>query len=464
MKKGQELEIEIEGIDFPNRPYGIYEKRKVYSQGNFVIGSKVKGTVTKIRNMKIEMKKVEVIQKAPDEIEPLCPHFNICGGCTFQNMSYPDQVRIKSDLVYKILSEATAGTPTFIYDKIIKSPKEYEYRNKMEFSFGNETVDGPLTLGMHKKGSFHDVITVSECSLMDGDFRKILNETADYFKRENVTFYHRMRHEGYLRNMIIRKGEKTREISVNLVTTSQKDFDLSEWKRKLLELPLKNRIKGIIHTINDNLSDSVQSESEIILFGNRDINEQIFDLNFRISPYSFFQTNSEGVELLYKKILDYIEEIEYRNNIKPVIFDLFSGTGTIGQIISSKAEKVYGIELIEEAVTKANETAKENNIKNAEFIAGDVFEKLDELDIRDIKPDIIILDPPRPGIGEKTINKLLRYDVKNIIYVSCNPKTLAADLEIFQKNGYRFIKACPVDMFPQTPHLEIVSVLEKSLN
>ena len=461
MKKGNELEIDIIGIEFPNKPYGKYEDKKVYPQGNFIVGNKVKGITTKIRNKKVNMRVTDVIKRADNEITPFCPHFNACGGCTFQNLNYNDQIKLKSDLVFNLLNKATE-TP-FIYEEVVKSPKEFEYRNKMEFSFGNEVIDGPLTLGMHKKGSFHDVITVNECKIMDEDFRKILNTTVEYFKNKNISFYHRLQHVGYLRNMVIRKGEKTKEISINLVTTSQIDFDLNEWKEELFKLELKNKIFGIIHTINDNLSDSVKADRETILYGNRDINEKIFNLNFKISPYSFFQTNSEGVELLYKKTLDYIEEIEKVNNKKGVIFDLFSGTGTIGQIISKKAKKVYGIELIEEAVEKANENSKENNIDNIEFISGDVFEKLDELDNIMVKPNTIILDPPRSGVGEKIINKLLKYNVENIIYISCNPKTLVADLPIFQENGYKLVKACPVDMFPQTPHIEVVTLLTRVL-
>ena len=466
MKKGQELEIDIVGIEFPNKPYGIFEDRKIYPQGNFLIGSRIKGIISKIRNKKAEMKRIETIKKAPNEIEPFCPHFNLCGGCTFQNMNYSEQVKLKSELVYNILSRATGDV--FIYENTVRSPKEFEYRNKMEFSFGNEVIDGPLTLGMHKKGSFHDVITVEECKLMDSDFRLILKTTIDYFSSGNVsdevTFYHRLRHEGYLRNMVIRKGEKTGEISVNLVTTSQKDFDLFVWKEKLLSLSLKNKITGIIHTINDNLSDSVQSGEEIVLYGHRDVNEKIYDLNFKISPYSFFQTNSEGVELLYGKILEYIEDIQRKDKIEKnegIIFDLFSGTGTIGQIVSKKAKYVYGIELVEEAVKKANETAKLNNIDNVEFVAGDVFEKLEMFEEKNINPDIIILDPPRPGVGEKTLSRLLKYNVKNIIYVSCNPKTLAIYFEIFKQNNYRLIKASLVDMFPQTPHVETVVLMSR---
>lgn len=469
MRKGQELEIEVIGIEFPNKPYGYYDEKKVYPIGNYIIGHKLKGIVTKIRNKKVELKKINIFKKADNEIEPECPHFNLCGGCSFQNLNYNEQTELKKNLVHNILKNAVDYH--FKYENIIKSPKEFEYRNKMEFSFGNEILDGPLTLGMHKKGSFHDIITVSDCKIMDSDFRKILLMTVGYFSDRNIPFYHRLKHTGFLRNLVIRKGEKTGEISINLVTTSQLNINLSEWKNKLLKLECRNRIFSIIHTVNDNLSDSVQSDKENILFGNRDINEKIFNLNFKISPYSFFQTNSDGVELLYGKVLEYIEEItsmnkkNVQNNTlyseKPIIFDLFSGTGTIGQIVSEKAKHVYGIELIEEAVRKANENAKLNNVKNTEFIAGDVFEKLDELEERNIKPDIIILDPPRPGVGEKTVTKLMKYNVSNIIYVSCNPKTLVQDLITFQNNGYKLLKVCPVDMFPQTPHVEVVGLLAK---
>lgn len=299
MKRGENLEIEISGIEFPNKPYGKYEDKKVYPQGNFIIGNKVRGIITKIRNKKVELKRVEVIEKAKNEIEPFCPHFNLCGGCTFQNLNYEEQTKLKSSLVFDILKKNIDYD--FIFENIITSPKQFEYRNKMEFSFGNEVIDGPLTLGMHKKGSFHDVITVSDCKLMDEDFRKILNSSVNYFKEKNISFYHRLQHIGYLRNMVIRKGEKTNQLSVNLITTSQIDFDLTEWKNILFSLDLNKEIVSIIHTINDNLSDSVQCDKEIILYGSRDIEEKIFDLKFKISPYSFFQTNSLGIELLYGK-------------------------------------------------------------------------------------------------------------------------------------------------------------------
>ncbi len=275
-----------------------------------------------------------------------------------------------------------------------------------------------------------------------------------------MPFYHKVSHEGYLRYLVIRKGDKTKELLVNLITSSQLTFDTSEWLESILGLKLSSKIAGVLHTLNDNISDTVNSEEETILYGSRDINEKIFDLNFRISPYSFFQTNSLGVEKLYEKVLDYVNQSNPENK---VVFDLFSGTGTIGQVVSkmTNVSNVYGIEIVEEAVNKANENARLNGLNNCEFIAGDVFAKLDEFDKQGIEPDIIILDPPRAGVREKAITKILKYNVKNIVYVSCNPKSLVQDLRLLEINGYVAEKVCCVDMFPQTPHVETVVLMSK---
>ena len=458
MRKGEKLEIIIEGIDYPNKPYGFYNEKKVFPQGNAIIGQKVAGFVTKMRKDKIEIKRLEIIERASNEINPKCQYFNLCGGCTYQNLSYSDQLELKVSQVQKLLENNIKSE--YVLEKTVESTTEFEYRNKMEFTFGNYEKDGPLTLGLHKKGSFFDIINVNECLLMDEDFRKILDFSVKYFEEKGLPFYHKVSHEGYLRYLVIRKGDKTKELLVNLITSSQLTFDTSEWLESILGLNLSSKIAGVLHTLNDNISDTVNSEEETILYGSRDINEKIFDLNFRISPYSFFQTNSLGVEKLYEKVLDYVNQANPENK---VVFDLFSGTGTIGQVVSkmTNASKVYGIEIVEEAVNKANENARLNGLNNCEFIAGDVFAKLDEFDKQGIEPDIIILDPPRAGVREKAITKILKYNVKNIVYVSCNPKSLVQDLRLLEINGYVAEKVCCVDMFPQTPHVETVALLTR---
>jgi 23S rRNA (uracil1939-C5)-methyltransferase len=458
LRKGEKLEIIIEGIDYPNKPYGFYNEKKVFPQGNAIIGQKVAGFVTKMRKDKIEIKRLEIIERANNEIDPKCEYFNLCGGCTYQNLSYSDQLELKVSQVQKLLENNIESK--YVLEKTVESPTEFEYRNKMEFTFGNSEKDGPLTLGLHKKGSFFDIINVNECLLMDEDFRKILDFSVKYFEVKGLPFYHKVSHEGYLRYLVIRKGDKTKELLVNLITSSQLTFDTSEWLESILGLNLSSKIVGVLHTLNDNISDTVNSEEETILYGSRDINEKIFDLNFRISPYSFFQTNSLGVEKLYEKVLDYVSQSNPENK---VVFDLFSGTGTIGQVVSkmTNASKVYGIEIVEEAVNKANENARLNGLDNCEFIAGDVFAKLDEFDKQGIEPDIIILDPPRAGVREKAITKILKYNVKNIVYVSCNPKSLVQDLRLLEMNGYVAEKVCCVDMFPQTPHVECVVLITR---
>lgn len=454
MKKGDIVELYIQGVDYPAKFYGYLpnDNRKYYCNIYLKKGQKIRGRVGRIKNNKVELRDIEILSS---DTTPFCNAFNSCGGCSFQYYNYDEQLEIKSNHIKKMIVDSIGDD--FLFESPVRNPKEIGYRNKMEYSFGNEYKDGPTVLGLHKKNSFHDIVNVSDCKLIDEDFKLILKTTNEFFQTEGIDFYHRTKHEGYLRNLVIRKGEKTKELLINLVTSSQNDDEnlIQKYKDVLLNLKLDKKIVGILHTINDNLSDSVESEKERIIYGRRDIVEKLFDLSFSISPYSFFQTNSYAIESLYSKVTQYLSEINDGDNI---VYDLFSGTGTIGQIVSKYSKKVFGIELIEEAVEKANENTKKNNIKNAEFIAGDVFEKLSEINE---KPDILILDPPRAGVGEKTINRLIEYGVQNIIYVSCNPKTLVEDLRVFKRNGYKLIKASCVDMFSYTTHMETVALLSK---
>ena len=463
LKKGDLIQLKIEGLNIKGRAYGFYNDYKIYTNINSAENQIVEGIFVK-RRKKYELINCKIIDFAGREnaiYDGDLKRQN--GGCNYQYYSYDEQLKLKALNIEKELSEIVKYE--YIFDEPIKSVETEKYRNKMEFSYGNEVKDGAMILGLHKQNSFHDIVEVDGLKLMDNNFNKIYMFCNKFSQKSGLNFYHRTQHVGFFRNLVIRKADFTKQILVNMVTTSQIDENLKNKFQKelvqgLLNLELENdfEITGILHTINDNFSDSVISEKEEILYGVRDLEEKILDLKFKISPYSFFQTNSKTVEKLYQKVLDYLEEI----NIKEaIIFDLFSGTGTIGQIVSKKAKKVYGIELVEEAVEKANENTRNNNITNAEFIAGDVFEKLDEFNNRNIKPNILILDPPRAGVGEKTIEKLLKYDVKNIIYISCNPKTFNTDLKKFQENSYKLMKICPVDMFPFTPHLEVVGILER---
>ena len=465
LKKGDLIQLKIVNLDTKGRAYGFFDENKIYVNINAAENQVVEGIFVK-RRRKYELIHCKIIDFAGRQNVIYDDIARQNGGCNYQYYTYDEQLEIKSGHIKKELDKIIKYD--YIFEEPVRSVKPDKYRNKMEFSFGNATKGGPIILGLHKQNSFHDIVEVDGLKLMDDNFNKIYVFCNEFCKKTGFDFYHRLDHTGFFRNLVIRKAEYTKQILVNIVTTTQiseieKEKFQKEFKEGLLALNLDDdfKIAGILHTFNDNFSDMVISESETILYGERDLTEEIFRLKFKISPYSFFQTNSQTVEKLYGKVLTYLEEIENIKIHEVTVFDLFSGTGTIGQIVSKKAKQVYGIELVPEAVEKANENAKLNNIQNAHFIAGDVFAKLDEFDNNGIKPDILILDPPRAGVGEKTITKLVKYNTKNIIYVSCNPKTLMTDLIKFGEFGYRLVRCSVVDMFPITPHLEVVCLLEK---
>ena len=321
----------------------------------------------------------------------------------------------------------------------------------MEFSFGDEYKDGPLSLGLHKKGSTYDVLTAADCQLVHRDMNQILSCVLAYFREWNVSYYKKMQHTGYLRHLLLRRGDTTGEILVNLVTTTQEEHDLTELKEQLLELPLEGKIVGILHILNDSLSDVVKSDETRILYGQDFFYEKLLGLQFKITPFSFFQPNSRGAEVLYETVREYIGDIENKT-----VFDLFSGTGTIGQVLAPVAKKVIGVEIIEEAVEAAKENALRNGLSNCKFIAGDVFKVLDEIEE---KPDVIVLDPPRDGIHPKALPKILEYGVDRIVYISCKMTSLARDLEMMQMAGYRVEKMTAVDQFCETVHVESIVLL-----
>lgn len=448
MKKGQVYEGLIEKVEFPNK--GIVsvegEENKVIVK-NGIPGQKIKFAVNKMRKGKAEGRLLEVLEKSPLETrEPVCSIFPACGGCMYQTMSYEDQMKMKEQQVKEILDAAIIGD--YEFEGVKASPKEFAYRNKMEFSFGDEYKDGPLSLGLHKKGSTYDVLTAFDCKLVHEDMTKILVCVLDYFKERNVSYYKKMQHVGYLRHLLLRRGDITGEILVNLVTTTQEEYDLTPLVDALLALELEGKIVGILHILNDSLSDVVQSDETRVLYGQDYFYEKLLGMEFKITPFSFFQPNSRAAEVLYSTVRDYLGDMKGKT-----LYDLFSGTGTIGQILSPVAEKVIGVEIVEEAVVAANENAKHNGITNCKFLAGDVFKVLDEIEE---KPDVIVLDPPRDGIHPKALPKILDYGVDTIVYISCKVTSLARDLEMMQAKGYRVVKAVACDQFCQTVHVEVI--------
>ncbi|SHH36574.1 23S rRNA m(5)U-1939 methyltransferase [Clostridium collagenovorans DSM 3089] len=451
MRKGKDYELNIVETEFPAVGVAYHEGERVLVKGCYP-GQKITAKISKKRRDKIEGRLLKVLEEAPYAIETPCPVTHLCGGCSSQQIPYEKQLEFKKEQIEKLFK--AAKIEGFEYEGIEESPEVFEYRNKMEFTFGDMEKGGELTLGMHVKRQSFSVVTVDKCKIVDEDFTTILRVTLDYFKNKGLKYYRIMSREGYLRNLVVRKGINTGEILVNLVTTSQENFDLTEWKELVLSLELKGQIVGVVNTINDSFSDVVQCDRLDILEGREYIYEELLGLKFKINPFAFFQTNTKGAEKLYSIVREYIG-----NTDNKVVFDLYCGTGTIGQIVAPKAEKVVGIELIEEAVEAAKENAKLNNLNNCKFIAGDVAKVITQ--VKD-KPDVIILDPPRAGIHPVAMKYVIEFNAQEIVYVSCNPKTLVTDLQVLIENGYKIEKVRAKDMFPNTPHVETCALLVKS--
>jgi 23S rRNA (uracil1939-C5)-methyltransferase len=452
VRKRKEYEFYIEGTEFPGKGIAYYEGEKVAIKGTLP-GQKVRARVSKKNSNGVEAKVTEVLEDIDYKVDPKCETFGICGGCSHGHLTLEKQLEFKEQQVLALLKEKNIEGFEFL--GIESSPFEYEYRNKMEFTFGDFEKGGELTLGMHAKNKSFAIVSVEKCQIVDEDFRAILSKTLEHFRGENLPYYKVMKHEGFLRNLVIRKAINTGEILVNIVTTSQMDYDFNSFVEGLKAMELKGKITGIIHTINDSLSDVVQADKIEILYGREYIIENLLGLNFKINPFAFFQTNTKGAETLYSMVRDFMGDSEAK-----VVFDLYCGTGTIGQIVAPKAKKVLGIELIEEAVEAAKENAKLNNLDNCEFIAGDVAEVIKTVSL---KPDIIILDPPRPGVHQVALDYVIKFNAPEIVYVSCNPKSLAIDLAVLVAHGYKVEKVKLMDMFPHTPHIETVVKIVKKL-
>ena len=384
-------------------------------------------------------------------MRPVCPHSEYCGGCIYQGVPYEQQLAEKEKQVRELL-EKKSVRPDRI-DAIEGCPSRYGYRNKMEYTFGDFVKDGEISLGMHRKKNFMSIVTVDCCQLVDPDFNLILRAILDFVKERDYPFYHKKTHKGMMRNLIIRKGVRTKELLINIVTSSEPGFDEEAFVQMLLEQKLNNRIIGILRTVNDNLADAVNCDELRTLWGRDYYTEKILGLDFKVSAFSFFQTNVEAVERLYTEALALVDSFEGKT-----VFDLYCGTGTISQVLALKAKKVLGIELVSEAVDAARENAKANGLANCSFIAGDVFEVLKNVEE---KPDVIVVDPPRVGIQPKALDKIIAYDVPEIVYISCNPKTMADNLKYAEHYGYDCIYLKPFDNFPMTKHIESIALLKK---
>lgn len=453
MKKGEIYEGSVQEVLFPDKAVVVTEDGEIAQVKYGIPGQKIRFRVKKKRKDKIEGTLLEVLEQSPDEETSACEWAGKCGGCLYQTLPYEKQLAIKKAQIKGMLDK---GGTDYEFEQIAASPVVCGYRNKVELTFGDSYMGGPLALGMHQRGSFYDIAGVKSCQIMTPDMRMAADTVLAHFTKLNISFYHRMRHEGVLRHLLLRTSAATGEFLVAIVTSSQGDastMQLETLTETLKNLPWAGTLAGVLHITNDSLADVVQSDSTEILYGKDWITEKLLGLSFRVTLFSFFQTNSKGAEVLYQTVRDYIGETNQK-----VIFDLYSGTGTIAQILAPVAKHVTGVEIVEEAVEAAKVNAGLNGLDNCSFIAGDVLKVIDELTE---KPDLIVLDPPRDGIHPKALPKIIAYGVPVIVYVSCKPTSLVRDREILEAAGYHMTKARAVDMFPATGGIETVALFVK---
>ncbi|MGN0394413.1 MAG: 23S rRNA (uracil(1939)-C(5))-methyltransferase RlmD, partial [Coprococcus sp.] len=360
MKKHDIVEGVIDKYDFPNKGSFVIDDRRVVVKGALP-GQKISCMITKLRKDKAEGRLIDVIE--PSELEnakPCCSLFGVCGGCTYQTLSYDNQLGLKEKLVKQLLDGVIdSEAHPYKWEGILGSPVTSGYRNKMEFSFGDEYKDGPLALGLHKKNSTYDIVNITDCNIVSNDYNKIVTYTLQFCQNAELPYYKKMQHTGLLRHLVVRQSYTMKDILVNLVTTTQdmEKLDMDAYIAGLCALPLEGQIAGVLHTENDSLADAVISDKTVLLYGTEYIYEEILGLRFKISPFSFFQTNTKSAERLYNKVREYVGETRDK-----VIFDLYSGTGTIAQMLSPVAKKVIGVEIVEEAVKAATQNAKLNGL------------------------------------------------------------------------------------------------------
>ena len=456
MRRAKTREVKVCDMKYPNISVGKDENENLIEFKGGLLGQTCLVKITRNRKDYKLGKQLKLIENSTlENSRNHCPVADICGGCAYQKLPYETELMLKLDMIKKLFSEKGVSYNGDI--SINRAPLTEGFRNKMEYTFGDREKGGELVLGLHRQNRFYEIVDTIDCNVIDEDFNKIRFAVQNYFREKNASFYHKSHREGLLRHFIIRKAFRSNEIMLILVTTSDGSFD--DMRRKLFinyitNLELDADIVSIFHVINDSPADAVVPEQVELVYGKDHITEEMLDLKFNISPFSFFQPNVFTAEKLYKKAFDFAQIDENMD-----ILDLYSGTGTITQVMASRAKSATGIEIVEEAVEKAKENARINEIENINFLCGDVLEEIDK--VKD-NYDVVILDPPRAGIAPESLKKIIAINPKKFVYISCNPKTQVENLKDFITNGYQIKKYEVIDQFPNSRHVESISLLEKN--
>ncbi|MCP4401236.1 MAG: 23S rRNA (uracil(1939)-C(5))-methyltransferase RlmD [bacterium] len=450
MQIGDRVELSLESLALGGEAIARVDKGMVVFVRGGIPGDRGIVEIIKRKRRFATGKLVELLESSPLRIEPRCEYFGRCGGCKWQYLKYEDQLKFKQQQVLEAFRHIGKLQEIRVND-IIGMESPWYYRNKMEFSFGQDEEEG-LILGQHYAGRWDKKIDLQNCYLQSEDSVEIFALCRDFVRKQQLTVFSSDTEEGLLRHLVVREGKHTGDIMVNVVTSGEHFPQMDRFVRYLSAgMP---RITAIVHTINRRKGQSSQGQEEILLYGEPTIQETINGLSFEISAQSFFQTNSLQTEILYQTIRR-MAEIPHGGTA----VDLYCGTGSIALHLAPQSKMVYGIELVEDSILNARKNAKRNKIENVEFHCGEVQKVLPTLEFE--QPDVMVVDPPRAGLSKKVVGHLLKADSRQIIYVSCNPATLARDVAMISDGGYSIREIQPVDMFPHTYHIETVVNLVK---
>jgi 23S rRNA (uracil1939-C5)-methyltransferase len=458
VKKGQEIQVRVEKLAYGGQGIARFENQVIFIEGGLP-GDMVLSRIQKIKRNYLQARLVKVIEPSLLRQYAPCQHFGFCGGCKWQNLDYSQQLLFKREQVIESLQHI-ADVSVDIVHPTLPSPLIFGYRNKMEFSFttsrwllpeelARSEVKKGYALGLHVPDFFDRVMHIEKCWLQDDQMNSILKFTQEYFSNERFSIFNLRTHNGLLRFLVVRKSFSQNQYMVNIVTFKPEPDSLSEYARRLT-VKFSN-IGSIVNTVNRRYAQIAFGEEEYLLYGKPAITEKIGPFEFDISANSFFQTNSLQAANLYQTVRDYV------GSHHQLIWDLYSGTGTIALFLSSQSVRVVGFELIESALHDAYKNCQRNNIRNCEFIAGEIRQTILSLNEQ---PQVIVCDPPRGGMHPEIVRGLLRIHPPKIIYVSCNPTTMARDVKILLSH-YQLTEIQPVDMFPHTHHIESVAKLER---
>lgn len=433
-----------------------YEGEGIAKIDNFTIFIKgaIKDEICKIVITKVNKsfafgKLLEIVESSKERVESDCTTYKRCGGCSLRHIKYEETLKIKQDMVQNLVDKNLSNK--IKVNNVIGMENPYYYRNKLQYPVG-KNKDGVPVMGVFANRT-HEIIPVEECLIQNREAEKLAKEVFDFVKKNDISIYNENTGKGAIRHIIVKIGIKTNELMCIVVTNEE---DIKFEKDLVKDIVDKNpNVKTVIKNINSKNTNVILGDKNIVLYGDGYIYDKLGEYTFRISARSFYQTNPIQTEKLYNKAIEYAKLTK-----EDILCDLYCGIGTIGIFASNKVKKVYGIEIVEEAVKAAKENAKINNVDNIEFIAGDTKKAFKELiDDKKIKPTAIIVDPPRRGLDEETINKILEIEVKKLVYISCNPATMTRDIEMLQ-DKYVVNEIQPVDMFPFTSHVECCSLLE----